>query len=244
MSGSVRTARRGGQAPGCVAPFVRVWAGFGQRDGTRRARLVAGRGPALWRWPRTSGLGRAARVPGGRSSGVGPWFPPVSRVFRADDVIDGEYSQVVDGPSVAELPAVVGIGSTMAKPDYLKHIGTRRRGARRSDQTCTVVLLAPGRALLPSVARQRLGLAGWPPDRDIELGSVAPRESTSVTGRRRGRADCWVFMRSDQPGEPSTGRYDRRSEAVESCAVEAIDGYAARQSFDNERWQQRRPSDN
>ena len=165
-------------------------------------------------------------------------------MFRADDVIDGEYSQVVNGLSLAESPAVVGIGSTMARPDYLKHIGTRRRGARRSDQTCTVVLLASGRAFLPSAARQRLGLAGLPPDREIELGSVAPHESASVTAHRRRRADCWVFMRSDHLGEPSTGRYDRRSEAVESCAVEAIDGYAARQRFDNERWQQRRPSDN
>jgi hypothetical protein len=56
---------------------------------------------------------------------------------------------------------------------------------------------------------------------------------------------CWAFTtRPDRPGGTGSSRYGRRSEAVESCAVEAIDGRTARVAFDEERWQQRRPTDN
>jgi len=132
----------------------------------------------------------------------------------------------------------------MARPAYLNHIGTRSCATPRSDLPCTVVLRPQGRALLPTGAHQRLGLTQVPPDQDIELGAVAPHDRASLTRRRHGHPGSWVFLRPDHSGGPSTGRYDYRSEAIESCAVEAIDGPVARLRFDNQRWQRRRPSDN
>lgn len=45
------------------------------------------------------------------------------------------------------------------------------------------------------------------------------------------------------PG-PASVSYRHRRDAAESCAVEATDGAVARQRFDLERWDCRRPDDN
>jgi hypothetical protein len=135
--------------------------------------------------------------------------------------------------------------SAMAEPAYLQHIGTRRRADRRPAQSCAVVLLPAGRALLPAAARRRLGLVHLPADGEVVLGSVVPADVGPRFRRARRAPACWAFTtRSGRGDGTASGRYGHRSEAVESCAVEAIDGRAARVAFDGERWQRRRPSDN
>ena len=133
----------------------------------------------------------------------------------------------------------------MAGPAYLQHVGTRGHTSRRPAQRCTVVLFPTGRVLLPAAARRRLGLAHQPTNGDIVLGAVVPSDSEPLSRRARRVPACWAFTtRPDRRADSASGRYERRSEAVESCAVEAIDGRAARVVFDDERWQRRRPSDN
>jgi hypothetical protein len=137
-------------------------------------------------------------------------------------------------------------GSAMAGPAYLQHVGTRGQTGRRHGQSCTVVLFSSGRGLLPTAARGRLGLAHLPAEGDVVLGAVVVARDTGPLARRgrRGPA-CWAFTtRPDRGAGSASGRYERRSEAVESCAVEAIDGRAARVAFEGERWLRRRPSDN
>jgi hypothetical protein len=98
---------------------------------------------------------------------------------------------------------------------------------------------------VPATARRRLGLAHLPADQDIVLGAVVARDTGPLARRGRRGPACWAFTtRPDHADDAAEGRYDRRSEAVESCAVEAIDGRAARVAFDDERWLRRRPSDN
>jgi hypothetical protein len=107
------------------------------------------------------------------------------------------------------------------------------------------VLFSSGRALLPAAALRRLGLAHLPADWDVVLGAVVPGDSKPPSRRARRAPACWAFTtRPDGAADAASGRYDRRSEAIESCAIEAIDGRAARVAFDGERWQRRRPSDN
>ena len=111
----------------------------------------------------------------------------------------------------------------MAGPAYLQHVGTRGHTSRRPALNCTVVLLSSGRALLPAAARQRLGLAHLPTDGDIVLGVVVPGDAKPLSRRGRRVPCCWAFTtRQDRPTDTPSGRYERRSEAVESCAVEAI----------------------
>jgi hypothetical protein len=132
----------------------------------------------------------------------------------------------------------------MARPGYLQHIRIRHDRTHRSDQTGTVVLLPQGRDLVPDEARQRLDLSDLPIDREITLGVVTPRDPAPVVRRRRTDPNAWGFATLEPANETWSSTYRARSEAVESCAVEAIDGHDARRRFDVERWEQRRPTDN
>jgi hypothetical protein len=136
-------------------------------------------------------------------------------------------------PALTSLAAELG-GRGMGKhrPDYLNRVEVRH--------TSVVVLRPDGRSKLPRTARQRQ--AQTPPDQDIQLGWVVAHEAFPGLGRRT-RATVWTFTCDGQPDHGSA-RYHSRHDAAESCAVQAIDGPAARQRFDTDRWHNRRPDDN
>lgn len=123
------------------------------------------------------------------------------------------------------------------RPPYLAHVRVRRwvGGTWR-------VLLAPeGRPHVPQLFLHRVarGNTDLPPDADIDLGLVAPR-AVDDTGPGRPRVTAWGSNRHGHPDDGGSGAYATRREAAESCAVEAIEGHAARQRFNVERARRRR----
>lgn len=121
------------------------------------------------------------------------------------------------------------------RPTYLAHVSTRRLPP---GQTFVVVLKAPGRALLPAHVQWRL--ADVEATSDVRLGLVAPRKIEPVDGRQR--VLSWGYNRWGHSDDGGSGAHYSRREAAESCAVEAIEGPAARQRFNASRSSRRRSS--
>ena len=119
-------------------------------------------------------------------------------------------------------------------PGYLKRVVVRRVGIGRADLEAAVVLRAgEGRP------------AEVPADLEMRLGRVVPQARSELNCASRARAvSSWTFVCEGYgEGGRGGGWYRSRREAAESCAVEAIDGPAARRRFDFERWERWRPSE-
>lgn len=125
-------------------------------------------------------------------------------------------------------------------PGYLKRVMVGRVGIERVDHSAVVVLLPVAR---PGMRRSTLDLlAQVPPGGDVVLGWVVPHLERGLGRGRRAGAISWGFVCRGHAGHAS-GSYRFRRDAAESCAVEAIDGPVARQRFDLERSDCRRPDD-
>jgi hypothetical protein len=113
----------------------------------------------------------------------------------------------------------------MSEPLYLNRLVVRREGVARAGTGPAAVVLSAGSA-----------------EREVVVGRVVPLAGVERQRDRRRVAPGWGYVRGDAGAVQ--GSYHSRREAAESCAVEAMDGPAARRCFDRERWERRRPMDN
>lgn len=126
-------------------------------------------------------------------------------------------------------------------PGYLRHVVVRRVGIDRADHSAVAVLLPTARTGTRRSTDDLL--AQVEPGGGVLLGRVVPHRERELGCGRRAGPISWDFVCRGHAAH-APGSYRFRRDAAESCAVEAIDGPVARQRFDLERWDSRRPDDN